>query len=196
MDKAHDIGERGHEDVNFFVFFGCGLAEGEVFGEEDIHGFGDEAWGGEVGDVFGPAFGGVAGFFGELALGSGDKFFAGLDAAGRELEEELIGGVAVLADEEDAGIGGIGFCVHCEDDDGAVVADDVAGDVDVAGFLDGVVGDPEDRAAVDLFGLEDLGFAGEPFGSSRGGLLRFCGSGRGGFRLGTFMCGRHDVHST
>jgi len=111
--------------------------------------------------VAGPFFGAVAGLFDELAFGGGDELFAGLDAAGGEFEEELVGGVTPLADEQDAGVGGVGLGVDGEDDNGAVVADDVAGGVDAAGLGDLVAGDPEDAALVNGLRGEGAGFAGE-----------------------------------
>ena len=177
VDEALDLGERGHMEFDLFVVFGRGLAEGEVFGEQDVHGFGEEAGAGEVLDVAGPFFGAVAGLFDELAFGGGDELFAGFDAASGEFEEELTGGVAVLADEQDAGVGGVGFGVDGEDDDGVVVADDVAFGADAAGFDDFVGGDVEDFAFVDGFGGEGAGFAGEFCGlCGRRGL----GGGLGG----------------
>lgn len=181
VDEAEDFGEGGHVDLDFFIFLGGGLAEGETFGEEDGHGFGEEAGAGVVVDVFGPAFGAVAGFFDELALAGGDELFAGLDAAGGEFEEELAGGVAVLSDEEDAGIGGIGFGVDGEDDDGAVVADDVAGGLDAAGLDDLIFGDPEDVALVYGFGGEGFAAAGELEGLGWGGCFGGCWRFGGGF---------------
>ncbi len=163
VDETHDLGEGRHADFNLLVFFGRGFAEGEVFGEEDVHGFGDEAGGGEVGDVFRPALCGIAGFFGQFALGGGDEFFIGLDPAGGELEEELVRSVAVLADEKDVGVFRVCAGVDGENNDRAVVTDDIAGGGDVAGFANGVVGDPKDLAAVDLFGVEDFGCAFELF---------------------------------
>ena len=77
-------------------------------------------------------------------MAGGDELFAGLDAAGGEFEQELAGGMALLADEQDAGVGGVGVSVHGEDDDGAVVADDLAGGADAAGLGDLIAGDPED----------------------------------------------------
>jgi len=151
VDEAKDLGERGHADLDLFVVFGSGFAQGEVFGEQDVHGFGKEAGAGEVLDVLGPLFGAVTGFFDELAFGGGDELFAGLDAASGELEKELAGGVAILADEQDVGVFGVGLGIDGEDDDGAVVADDVAGGANAAGLGDLVGGDPEDAAFVDGF---------------------------------------------
>ena len=144
-----------------FVVFRRGFAEGEVFGEQDVHGFRDEAGAGEVLDVPGPALGAVSGFFDQLAFGGGDKLFAGLDAAGRELEQELVGGVAVLADEQDAGVCGVGGGIDSEDDDRAIVAHDVALRGDAAGLGDLVGGNPEDAALVGGLGAQHLGFSGE-----------------------------------
>ena len=79
----------------------------DVAGEVDLHPFAEEAGAGEVFGEEGPAFGAVAGLFDHLALGGGEGGFAGLDAAGGEFEEELAGGVAVLADEDDVGVGGV-----------------------------------------------------------------------------------------
>ena len=159
-------------DLDALVVFRGGLAEGEVFGEEDVHGFGEEAGAGEVFDVLRPLFGAVASLFDELAFGGGDELFAGFDAASGEFEEELAGGVAVLADEEDVGVGGVGFSVDGEDDDGAVVADDVACGVDAAGFGDFVAGDEEDFALVDGLRGEGASFAGELFGSGHGDRVK------------------------
>ena len=117
MDHAKDFGQGSHSDLDALVVFGCGVAEGELLGEEDVHGFGQEAGAGEVADVVRPLFGAVAGFFDEFAFGGGNEFFSGLDAAGGELEEELAGGVTVLTDEQDVGVGGAAGVVDGEDDD-------------------------------------------------------------------------------
>ncbi len=85
---------------------GWRFAVADVAGEVDLHPFAEEAGAGEVFGEEGPAFGAVAGLFDHLALGGGEGGFAGLDAAGGELDEELAGGVAVLALEDDVGVGG------------------------------------------------------------------------------------------
>ncbi len=81
--------------------------------------------------------------------------------------------MAILADEQDARVGGVGFGVDGEDDDRAVVADHVARGVDTARFGDLVASDKEDLALVDGLGGDRAGFAGE----LRGFALRkdFCG---------------------
>ena len=68
--------------------------------------------------------------------------------------------------------GSAGLCdvVDGEDDDGAVVADDVARGGDAAGLDDFVGGDGEDFALVDDFGGERAGFAGELRGLAGGAL--------------------------
>ena len=114
------------QEFDLFVFFGLGEAFADVFCEEDLHVFGEEAGAGVVADEAGPFAGAEAGLFDKLALGGGEWGFAGLDAAGGEFEEELAGGVAVLALDEDGGVAcGLGG-VNGEDDDGAVVLNDVA----------------------------------------------------------------------
>ncbi len=136
------------EDFDVLVGFGSGGAFADVAGEVDLHPLAEEARAGEVFCEEGPAFGAVAGLFDHLAFGGGERSFAGFDAAGGEFDEDLAGGVSVLALEDDVGIFGVLRFVDGEDDDGAVVADDVA-DVDVAaGLLDFVREDGEDFALV------------------------------------------------
>ncbi len=81
-----------------------GVAGDEAFGQEDLHGFTEEAGAGVVLDEGLPLFGAVAGFFFEFALGSGEGIFAGFELARGQFPEELIGGVAVLALDDDPGI--------------------------------------------------------------------------------------------
>ena len=70
----------------------------------------------------------------------------------------MAGGVAVLALEDDLRVVGVLRFVDGEDDDGAVVADDVAG-VDIAAGLFDLVGDDgEDLAFVSEFGGDETGF--------------------------------------
>ena len=106
--------------------------------------------------------------------------FAGFDAAGGKFDEELAGGVAVLALEDDVGVGGIAGFVDGEDDDGTVVTNDVA-DVDVAAGLFDLVGeDGEDFTFVGEFGGDELGFAERLFlcGGFGGGGFLYLGSHR------------------
>ncbi len=106
-DEGEGLGEGKAEDLDVLVGFGCGGAFADVAGEVDLHPFAEEAGAGEVFGEEGPAFGAVAGLFDHLALGGGEGGFAGFDAAGGKLDEELAGGVAVLALEDDVGVGGV-----------------------------------------------------------------------------------------
>src|SRR5260370_1031671 len=109
---------------------------------------------------------------GPCIAGVSERRLVGFEAAGWKLEEELAGGVAVLALKDNDGIGGVAGLdgvVDGEDDYGAVVADDVA-DVAVAGGLDDGVGvDVEDFAFVGEFGGDEVGFFVFGGGDCRGG---------------------------
>ena len=122
----------------------------------------------------GPALGAEAGLLDQLALGGGEGGFVGLDAAGGQLEEELAGGVAVLALEDDVGVGGVLGLVDGEDDDRAVVADDVALVDEAAGLLDLVGVDGEDLALVGELGGDEASLA---VAVLRGWLWRWAWSG-------------------
>ena len=68
--------------------------------------------------------------------------------------------MTVLALEDDVGVVGVFRLVDGEDDDGAIVTDDVAG-VDVAAWLLNLVGeDREDFALVGEFGGDEARFGG------------------------------------
>lgn len=193
-DEGKDFGEGQADDIDLFVILWLCCSDTDVAGEVDLHPFAEEAGAGEVFGEEGPFFGAVSGLFDHLAAGGGEGGFAGFDTSGGEFDEVLSGGVAVLTFEDDDGVGGIaglGGFVYGEDDDGAVVADDVAG-VAVAVGLDNLVGeDGKDLALVGEFGGEELGFGGGgPFcggfgcgfgcGASFGGGFCF-GLGGGGF---------------
>jgi len=77
--------------------------------------------------------------------------------------------MAVLALEDDVGIVGVLRFVDRKDDDGAIVADDVAG-VDVAAWLLNLVGeDREDFAFVGEFGGDETRFGGWSLFAGGGG---------------------------
>ena len=155
-DKSKCLGERDAEDLDVLVGLGRGSAFADVAGEVDLHPLAQEAGTGEVSGEEGPAFGAVAGLFDHLAFGSSEWGFVGVDAAGGEFEEELVGGVAKLPDEDDVGVGGVRGLIDGQDDDGAAVADDVAGVDETAGLLDLVGEDGEDFTFVGEFGGDDL----------------------------------------
>src|ERR1700683_1074650 len=157
VDGAEDFfaGEAAHGD--FFVFFGGGGAGGKAFGNEDGHPLGDEAGSGDEGEKFAEAARFVAGFFVELAFGGSEGRFVRFFAAGDEFPEELVNGVAVLANHEDVAIGEDGH-----GDNGARVSDDVTMGLDAGGFDDEVATNAEDAALIEGFGGGDLGV--EPCG--------------------------------
>src|ERR1700722_7858913 len=100
-DEGEGFGEGEAEDLDVFVGLGRGGAFAEVTGEVNLHPLTEEAGAGEVFGEEGPAFGAVPGLFDHLAFGGGEGGFVGVDASGWELDEELIGGVAELTDEDD-----------------------------------------------------------------------------------------------
>ena len=147
-DESEGLGERDAEDLNLLVCFGLGDAFSDVAREVDLHVFGEEAGAGEVLGEKGPALGAEAGFFDHLALGGGEGGFVGLDAPGWEFEEELACSMAILALEDNVGVFGVFGVIYGEDDDRAIVADDVAYVAVAGGLDDGVGEDFEDFAVV------------------------------------------------
>ena len=179
VDHLHDFGEGHADDFDLLVEFGGGDAFAEVAGEVNLHPLAEEAGAGEVFEQEGPTPGAEAGLFDEFALGGGEGSFAGLAGAGGEFDEVLAGGVAILAFEDDVGVGGIGAVVDGEHDDGAVVADDVADVAMAAGLDEGVGVDIEDSAFEGEFGGDEFG-AGAGFGPGGlggGGLFGLPGGG-------------------
>ena len=180
-DELHGFGEAHAEDFEVFVFFEGGFAGADVLGDVDLHPLAEEAGAGEVLDEHGPLFGAVAGLFDELALGCGERGFAGVAGAGRELDEELASGVAVLALEDDLRVAGVFGLVDGDDDDGPVVADDVADIFVATGLDDGVGKDAEDFTLIGELGRDELRLL-HPGGGFGGGLAGWLGWG--GFCLG------------
>ena len=147
VDEAEQLG-KGHEhDFEALVFVGRGQAGSESFGEEDLHPLREEAGAGVVADELRPLSGAEAGLFGQLAFGGGEAIFVGIDFAGGDFVEELPGGVAVLAFEDDEGVT-LACVVYGEDDDRASVPDDVADDGSAVGLADVLLLDAEERASV------------------------------------------------
>lgn len=166
--ESECLGEFEAEDLDIFVGLGRGRAFADVAREVELHPFTEEARAGKVSGEESPALGTVTGLFDEFAFGGGEGRFAGFDTACGEFDEGLARGVAVLSLEDDVWIAGVGGFVDGEDDDGAVVADNVAG-VDVAAGLLNLVGeDGEDFALIGESGGDDAGFGGG-FPASGGG---------------------------
>lgn len=130
-----------------FVGFGLRLADAKASGEIDGHGFGDEARTGIKVKDAAPTGGGIAGFLEEFALSRWQRLFAGVDATGRDLPQKIVGGVAILALEEDAW--SRSRFIDGENYDRAIVMNNVAASADAAGFLHIVRGHPKDTAAID-----------------------------------------------
>ena len=167
-DHGQHPGERYHAHFNGLVVFGLGRAGVDAAREKDLHGLGQEAGTGVVADELAPAAGAVACFFDEFATGGGERRFAFVNAASGQLQQILTGGVAVLPlnqHQRVIGIFGIFGFIHGEDDDRAVVADDIAHRADAVWLLDIFRDDgknfaaPGDGAFVDV-GLADFRAAG------------------------------------
>jgi hypothetical protein len=182
VDEPQDFGERDEVEVDAFVVFGLGVAEGEAFGEEDLHPLAEEAGAGEIADERGPLFGAVAGFFDELAFGGGETAFVAVDLAGGELPHILPGGVAILALHDDERVALAPGIIDGEDDDRAIVSNDIAGGFDSVGLNDVVAEDFEERPLV-------LQNRGEDFGGFgwRGFFARLGLFGGSGFLAGTLF---------
>lgn len=125
-----------------------------------------------------PLFGGIAGLFQELALGTGEGILAFVDASGGKFPKIAIGGVAILAGEENARLG-LGV-VDGHDDDGAGMADEIAANTLAAGLYYLLAADVEDWRFVSDFRRKDadalssgLG-RGELVGGAAGGVLFHC----------------------
>ena len=122
----------------------------------EIHGLGQKARAGVEAQNASPARGGVAGLFQQFAFGGDQIIFAFVDASGGQFPEKLAGGVAVLAFEQNAGLGSAFF--DREDHDRSGVTHDVAAGAHAAGFENFVGSDAEGRSVVDLAGGEDAGW--------------------------------------
>ena len=157
-DHANRRRKWDHALVDDLVFLGLGLAFAQAGGQEDRHGLGDESRAGIELQNAAPLGGCVSGFFEQFAFGGLEFLLAGIDAAGRYFPEIVVGGVAVLSFEKDAGRG-VGI-VHGQHDDGAGVMDDVAASLDAAGLLNVVGGYGEDRAVINGAGGEETDFVG------------------------------------
>ena len=79
--------DDGREEL---VVVQVGAAGGEVLGKKDGHFLIEDAGGGVEAAQALPAFGAVAGFFFQLAAGAERGLFAGVQRAGRQLEQPPI----------------------------------------------------------------------------------------------------------
>ena len=92
-------------DCDSLVSFGLGYAGSKPAGQVDGHGFVEETGAYiEMQDSL-PLAGGVAGFFEQLAFGGGERRFAIVDASGGQFPHHGLGGMAILALEQNAWLG-------------------------------------------------------------------------------------------
>jgi hypothetical protein len=162
-DEGQGLGEGKTEDLNVLVGLGSGGAFADVTGEVDLHPLTQETGAGKIFCQEGPTFGAVASLFDQLAPGCGEGSFLRFDATRGKFDEELAGGMTVLALEDNLGVVGVFGFVDGENDDRPIVTNDVA-DVDIAAwFFDFVAEDGEDPSFVGEFGGDKPWFCGEFF---------------------------------
>ena len=112
-----------------------------------------------------PLAGAVSGFFEQFALGSGERGFAIVDASGGQFPHHRLRGVAILAFEQDAGLGLaggfrraiVGQIIDGENNDGSGMPYDIATSTHASRFFHFIGGDAEYRAPVTDSGREDAG---------------------------------------
>lgn len=151
-DLADDLGLG--EPLGFQVLFArvqVTIAGFEVSGEEDIHFLAEESGAGVESSEFLPGAGAVAGFFDEFAFGGLERSLPGVDFAGGEFPDDVAGGEAVLADEEDAA-----FFVEGDDAGCSGGFDQEAVDLLAVAVDDVIVGDLEERGIEQEFAPDEL----------------------------------------
>ena len=133
LEQIGDAGEGNAGDLERFVGVLFGSHWGAAGGKDERGDLVGEAWAqvgsGEVDEVARC----MTGFLPQLAAGGRFDRLTGVDEAGREFDEVLVGGVAPLADEQDVIVGG-----DRDDDDRGGTFGDVAV-ADGARGLDDVV---------------------------------------------------------
>jgi hypothetical protein len=155
-DEVQSLGKRYTVDLDMLVGLGLRDAFSDVPGEIDLHPFAEEARTGEVSGEQGPALGAESGLFNHLSFGSGQRSFAGLDAASRKFDQEATGSVTVLTFQNDVGIFRVLRVVDGENNDRAIVADDIAGVAVATGLENGIGIDVEDLTFICKLRREQL----------------------------------------
>lgn len=132
--------------MDAFVIHGSGDAGLEVCCQIDGHLFGEESRAGPVAGQLCPGAGLIASLFGKLAPSGLEDILTGVYLAGREFPDVLLGGEAVLADQQYL------FLVINDQDDGRTgVMYYGAPDLETIGRLGNIFGYAEEIAAVFLF---------------------------------------------
>jgi len=117
--SGHDHADGGAEGEEFdfdnFILLRLSGAGAQALGQVNGHGFGNEARTGiEIHDSL-PACGSEARLLKQFTFGRGQLAFALVHSASAEFPEELLSGVAILANQQDARLG-MSF-VDCENHD-------------------------------------------------------------------------------
>ena len=144
---------------------GWALPGAQAAREVQIHSLGQETRAGVEAQNRAPAGSGVAGLLEKFALGGCQIVFTFIDAARRQLPQHLACGMAILAFEQDLGLGATVF--NREDHHRTGVVDNIATGVHAAGFEDFVGRDAEGGSVVNLAGRKNRpwrGFLGDDFG--------------------------------
>jgi phospholipid/cholesterol/gamma-HCH transport system ATP-binding protein len=100
-DASGKVVRRADLDLDPLVGLEASLAERERSGDEDLHEFVGEARCGEERAERLDRTGGVAGLLGQFPRRGFDRRFAGRDAARAELDEPVLEGCAVIADQHE-----------------------------------------------------------------------------------------------
>src|SRR5579862_9559688 len=131
--SGHDhagCGAEGKElGLNDFVFFRLRDSRTEAGGKVNGHGLGDKAWACVEGQNALPARSGEAGFFEQFALRGREFVFprlvlAAIDSPGTEFPQILLGGMAILANQQNTRLSA--GLVDRHNDDGAGMANNIA----------------------------------------------------------------------
>lgn len=117
-DPGGDLPRLAHLDLDPLVGLETPLSKHQLPGDEDLHAFVGEARRGEEGAERFDGAGRVAGLLGELPHRGVDRRFAGGDASGTELDEPVLEGRAMIADEHEPPV-----VEHRHHGDGAAMSD-------------------------------------------------------------------------
>lgn len=154
-----DFSESENAGVDALVFLGARHAFFQAFRKKNRHMFFEEAWGGEQIHQFAHSLRGVTGFLGELAVRALEESFAIVFSPCDQFPEELLGGVAILANHQDAAIG-----KDRQHDYRAWMRDQLARCLQACGFDNFVAPHGEDGARVNDLTAQHSRFSGRRLG--------------------------------